>query len=231
MSPRTTARRSACRISARSAPTASPIRATSRRPVAWFEDRDEPTEVDPEVLAAVDDDARPLAARRRRVARQSRAVPLRPRALQHDRDGQLRPSRSVDLHGADLAERRARPRQCRLRDLPAALDGGGGHVPPALVPPQRDERGMGLIHGAYDAKAEGFAPGGLSLHNLMSGARSRRRKLDEGASTPSSSRTRSTARWPSCSRLAGLTVRRDRARSRAARVRPAWKGFPKAKLP
>ena len=28
---------------------------------------------------------------------------------------------------------------------------------------------MGLIHGAYDAKAEGFAPGGLSLHNMMSG--------------------------------------------------------------
>ena len=28
---------------------------------------------------------------------------------------------------------------------------------------------MGLVHGAYDAKAEGFAPGGLSLHNLMSG--------------------------------------------------------------
>ena len=28
---------------------------------------------------------------------------------------------------------------------------------------------MGLIYGAYDAKAEGFQPGGLSLHNLMSG--------------------------------------------------------------
>ena len=28
---------------------------------------------------------------------------------------------------------------------------------------------MGLIGGAYDAKAEGFAPGGLSLHNLMAG--------------------------------------------------------------
>lgn len=28
---------------------------------------------------------------------------------------------------------------------------------------------MGLIQGAYDAKAEGFAPGALSLHNLMSG--------------------------------------------------------------
>jgi homogentisate 1,2-dioxygenase len=28
---------------------------------------------------------------------------------------------------------------------------------------------MGLIHGAYDAKAEGFVPGGGSLHNSMSG--------------------------------------------------------------
>lgn len=28
---------------------------------------------------------------------------------------------------------------------------------------------MGLVHGAYDAKAEGFVPGGLSLHNLMAG--------------------------------------------------------------
>ncbi len=28
---------------------------------------------------------------------------------------------------------------------------------------------MGLIHGAYDAKAEGFAPGALSAHNLMAG--------------------------------------------------------------
>lgn len=28
---------------------------------------------------------------------------------------------------------------------------------------------MGLIHGVYDAKAEGFAPGGGSLHNCMSG--------------------------------------------------------------
>jgi homogentisate 1,2-dioxygenase len=28
---------------------------------------------------------------------------------------------------------------------------------------------MGLIHGAYDAKAGGFTPGGASLHNQMSG--------------------------------------------------------------
>jgi homogentisate 1,2-dioxygenase len=28
---------------------------------------------------------------------------------------------------------------------------------------------MGLVHGVYDAKAEGFLPGGASLHNSMSG--------------------------------------------------------------
>ncbi|MBB6133251.1 homogentisate 1,2-dioxygenase [Massilia aurea] len=28
---------------------------------------------------------------------------------------------------------------------------------------------MGLIHGAYDAKADGFVPGGSSVHNCMSG--------------------------------------------------------------
>ncbi len=28
---------------------------------------------------------------------------------------------------------------------------------------------MGLVHGQYDAKAEGFAPGGSSLHNSMTG--------------------------------------------------------------
>ncbi len=28
---------------------------------------------------------------------------------------------------------------------------------------------MGLLHGVYDAKAEGFAPGGCSLHNCMTG--------------------------------------------------------------
>ena len=28
---------------------------------------------------------------------------------------------------------------------------------------------MGLIHGAYDARAQGFLPGGASLHNCMTG--------------------------------------------------------------
>ncbi len=54
---------------------------------------------------------RSFAARRRRLARQLRAVQVRPAPLQRDRLDQLRPSRSVDLHRADLALRHARRRR------------------------------------------------------------------------------------------------------------------------
>ena len=49
----------------------------------------------------------------------------------------------VDLHRAHLAFRPGRRRQLRFRHLPAALAGGRGYVPPAVVPPQRDERADG----------------------------------------------------------------------------------------
>ena len=39
---------------------------------------------------------------------------------------------------------------------------------------------MGLIYGQYDAKEEGFVPGGGSLHNQMSAARSGPRRIREG---------------------------------------------------
>ena len=54
---------------------------------------------------------RSFAARCRRLARQLRAVQIRSAPLQHDRFDQLRSSRSVDLHRADVAERHARRRQ------------------------------------------------------------------------------------------------------------------------
>ena len=74
---------SACPSSGRSAPTASPIRATSRRPVAWFEDQRRANRGRPEIArVAVDDDARPFAARCRRLARQLRALALRSCAVQ-----------------------------------------------------------------------------------------------------------------------------------------------------
>ena len=39
---------------------------------------------------------------------------------------------------------------------------------------------MGLVHGVYDAKAEGFVPGGASLHNSMSGHGPDARDVREG---------------------------------------------------
>ena len=47
----------------------------------------------------------PLAAQRRRLARQPRALQIRPRALHDDRHGELRSSRSVDLQRAHRAVR------------------------------------------------------------------------------------------------------------------------------
>ncbi len=91
---------------------------------------------------------------------------------------------------------------------------------------------MGLIYGDYDAKAEGFAPGGMSLHNLMAGHGPDVASWKGAERGRARSRTRSRARWPSWSKAAGPTARPD---SRSTRAQPdydeAWGGFPKAKLP
>jgi fumarylacetoacetate (FAA) hydrolase len=112
-------------------------------PAAAYEDHDVPPSWWPSSAATCGARASPLAARRRRLARQLLPLQVRPRALQRDEHGELRPSRPVDLHRAHLAVGHARHGQPRLRDLPAALDGGRGHLPPAVLPPQRDER----VHG------------------------------------------------------------------------------------
>ena len=53
----------------------------------------------------------------------------------------------------------SRPGQCRFRHLPAALDGRRGHVPPALVPPQRDERVHGPDPRRLRRQGRGLRPG------------------------------------------------------------------------
>ena len=57
----------------------------------------------------------------------------------------LRSSRSVDLHGPNLALGDSRHGELRLRHLSAALDGGRAHLPPAVVPSQLHER----VHGTH----------------------------------------------------------------------------------
>ena len=61
---------------------------------------------------------------------------------------------------------------------------------------------MGLVRGVYDAKAEGFLPGGASLHNSFS-SHGPDAETFERASTADLARRRSTTRWPSCSRRGG----------------------------
>ena len=45
---------------------------------------------------------------------------------------------------------------------------------------------MGLVHGAYDAKAEGFVPGGASLHNSMTGHGPDRETFDKASAADTS---------------------------------------------
>ena len=68
---------------------------------------------------------------------------------------------------------------------------------------------MGLVHGAYDAKAEGFAPGGASLHNCMSGHGPDAETFEKASRADlSQARRHRATRWPSCSRPAGASARR-----------------------
>ena len=114
-------------------------------PVAAYEDKDTPTELFVKWGgAAVRHQVAAFADRCGGVARQLRALQIRSAHLLADRRDRLRPSRSVDLHGVDVAVGNRGHRQHRLRDLPGALGGGGKHVPPALV---SHEHHVG-VHGA-----------------------------------------------------------------------------------
>lgn len=92
---------------------------------------------------------------------------------------------------------------------------------------------MGLIHGAYDAKQGGFAPGGASLHNCMNGhgpdveshtkasaAELHPVKIDNTMAFMFESR------WPIIPTMAAISApecQRD--------YDTVWRGFPKAILP
>jgi homogentisate 1,2-dioxygenase len=90
---------------------------------------------------------------------------------------------------------------------------------------------MGLISGAYDAKAEGFAPGGLSLHNLMSGHGpdlDSWRKATEAELKPVKIEGAMAFMVETCWPYRPTQFALERAQSDYDQ---AWAGFPKAKLP
>ena len=208
--------------------TASPIRATSSRrsPVRGSRRR---VRARRQVHGQpVDGGDRPLAARRRRLARQLRAVQVRPAPLQRDRLDQLRPSGSVDLPGAAVAERHAGRRHDRLRDLPAAHPGDGAHVPAAVVPPQRRERVHGTDPRRLRRQGRRLHAGRREPAQLHDRARARRRARSRRRAPRTSSKpTRTSAtRWRSCSRRARDLPDAVRARVGAAagRVLPLLAG-------
>jgi homogentisate 1,2-dioxygenase len=90
---------------------------------------------------------------------------------------------------------------------------------------------MGLIHGAYDAKAEGFAPGGLSLHNLMAGHGpdvSSWQGASEAELKPHQIEGTMAFMVESCWPFRPTRFALDQAQPD---YDSAWGGFPKAKLP
>jgi len=90
---------------------------------------------------------------------------------------------------------------------------------------------MGLIHGAYDAKAEGFAPGGLSLHNLMSGHGpdvESWKKASDAELKPHKIEGTMAFMVETCWPYRPTRFALDRAQPDYDQ---AWAGFPKAKLP
>ena len=90
---------------------------------------------------------------------------------------------------------------------------------------------MGLIHGAYDAKADGFAPGGLSLHNLMSGHGpdlESWQKASEAELKPAKIDNTLAFMVETCWPYRPTQFALDRAQHD---YDLAWAGFPKARLP
>ena len=139
-------------------------------PVAWFEDRDEPTEVVQKYLGHLWStilDHSPLDV----VAWHGNYAPCRYDLARFNTIGTVsfdHPDPSIftvltspsNVHGRANADFVIFP--------PRWMVAEDTFRPPWFHRNVMSEA-MGLIHGAYDAKAEGFAPGGLSLHNLMSG--------------------------------------------------------------
>jgi len=139
-------------------------------PVAWFEDRDEPTQVIQKFLGSLWTmtlDHSPLDV----VAWHGNLTPWR-----YD----LSHFNTINTVSFDHPD----PSIFTLLTSPSDV-AGRANADLVLFPPRwmvaedtfrppwfhRNimSEAMGLITGAYDAKAEGFQPGGLSLHNLMAG--------------------------------------------------------------
>jgi homogentisate 1,2-dioxygenase len=139
-------------------------------PVAWFEDRDEPTEVIQKFMGSLWTttlDHSPLDV----VAWHGNLAPWR-----YD----LARFNTINTVSFDHPDPSIFTLLTSPSDVPGRANADFVFFPPRWMVAEDTFRppwfhrnimseAMGLITGAYDAKAHGFAPGGISLHNLMAG--------------------------------------------------------------
>jgi homogentisate 1,2-dioxygenase len=139
-------------------------------PVAWFEDRDEPFEVIQKYLGSLWTttlDHSPLDV----VAWHGNLAPWRYDLSRFNTIGTVsfdHPDPSIFTVLTSPSETPGRANADFVIFPPRWMVAEGTFRPPWFHRNVMSEA-MGLITGAYDAKAEGFQPGGISLHNLMSG--------------------------------------------------------------
>ncbi len=201
-------------------------------PVAWFEDSDEPTEVVQKYLGSLWTttlDHSPLDV----VAWHGNYAPCRYDLSKFNTMGSIsfdHPDPSIftvltspsNVHGRANADFVIFP--------PRWMVAEDTFRPPWFHRNVMSEA-MGLIYGAYDAKAEGFAPGGLSLHNLMSGHGpdlESWKKASDAELKPAKIDGTMAFMVETCWPYRPTRFALDRAQPD---YDMAWSGFPKAKLP
>jgi homogentisate 1,2-dioxygenase len=201
-------------------------------PVAWFEDRDEPTEVVQKSLGslwATTLDHSPLDV----VAWHGNLAPYRYDLSRFNVMGTI----SFDHPDPSIFTVLTSP-----SDVPGRANADFVIFPPRWMVAEDTFRppwfhrnvmseAMGLIHGAYDAKADGFAPGGLSLHNLMSGHGpdvESWKKASAAELTPAKIDGTMAFMVETCWPYRPTHWALERAQPD---YDEAWAGFPKAKLP
>jgi homogentisate 1,2-dioxygenase len=201
-------------------------------PVAWFEDRDERTEVVQKYLGSLWTttlDHSPLDV----VAWHGNYAPWRYDLRKFNTMGTI----SFDHPDPSIFTVLTSP-----SDVPGRANADFVIFPPRWMVAEDTFRppwfhrnvmseAMGLIHGAYDAKADGFAPGGLSLHNLMSGHGpdvESWKKASEAELKPAKIDNTLAFMVETCWPYRPTQFALDRAQHD---YDLAWAGFPKARLP
>ena len=201
-------------------------------PVAWFEDRDEPTEVIQKSLGSLWTttlDHSPLDV----VAWHGNLAPYRYDLSRFNVIGSIsfdHPDPSIFTVLTSPSDVPGRANADFVIFPPRWMVGEDTFRPPWFHRNVMSEA-MGLIHGAYDAKAEGFQAGGLSLHNLMSGHGpdvESWRKASEAELKPVKIEGTMAFMVETCWPYRPTRFALDRAQHD---YDMAWQGFPKAKLP